>query len=163
MKEITERWRTFLPDIRYAISNLGRVKRRSSGKVRNPTIGMNGYYNIVLTYPKEWELRPAAYDIHTMVAMTWLGPRPRKYDVSHQNGNKLDNRVSNLKYESRKENSCNQFNKYSHIYKRVLTENLVRKIRNDSKLTNTEWARKLGVLHVTIWKVRTRRTWKHLL
>lgn len=157
--DILEYWKSFPLDARYEVSILGRVRRVSSGKIRKTPIKQNGYPGLVLTYPNG---RPVGFDLHFMVAVTWLGPRPPGFDISHQDGNKLNNSVINLKYESRKENSNKNFNKFSKLGgTRFLTLDLVQKIRADTVLSNTEWAKKLGVKRTTIWKVRTRLTWKH--
>lgn len=153
-----ERWKTFPRDKRYQVSNFGRVRFKPTMKVRNPTVKQNGYPGIVITAKGK---KTIGFDLHTMVAITWMGKRPEGYDVSHQDGNKLNNRLDNLKYESRKENANKHFNKYTHEYRRVLTPELVARIRR-SRRSNQWWARKVGVGRMTIWKVRKYVTWKHL-
>lgn len=44
------------------------------------------------------------YRIHDLIARAFLGNRPKGYDVDHINGNKTDNRPSNLRYVTRSEN-----------------------------------------------------------
>lgn len=48
--------------------------------------------------------------IHVLVARTFLGERPKGFDIDHKDGNKLNNSVSNLHYVTRKENQCNPNN-----------------------------------------------------
>lgn len=157
MKEL---WKPFPLDTRYQVSTLGRVRRVSTQKIRKTPIKQNGYPGLVFSYP---DGKPKGYDLHSMVALTWLGPRPPGFDVSHQDGNKGNNCVENLAYESRKENSNKAFNKYNvKGAVAVLSAEQVLQIRADDSITNTEWANKLGVRRATIWKARTRVTWKHL-
>lgn len=162
--EYKESWKPFPLDTRYEISTLGTVRRISTQKVRNPTIKQNGYPGLVFTYKGG---KPRGWDLHTMVALTWLGPRPPKFDVSHLDGNKLNNKADNLAYESRWDNSHKPFNdfysKHALYSRSKLTAEQVIQVRKDTRHSNMEWARRLGVERVCIWKIRTNRSWKHLL
>lgn len=45
-----------------------------------------------------------ARTVHSLVAEAFLGPRPEGYDICHENGIRKDNRVENLRYDTRKNN-----------------------------------------------------------
>jgi hypothetical protein len=42
--------------------------------------------------------------VHDLVAMAFIGPKPKNYDVDHINGDKLDNSPANLRYVTRSQN-----------------------------------------------------------
>lgn len=155
-----EMWKTFPLDTRYEASNLGNLRNAKTKRIRIAPIKQNGYRGVVFTHLKG---KVKGYDLHTIVALTWLGPRPPGFDVSHIDGTRLNNAVSNLEYISRKENSRKSFNKHCPAGQRIrLNEKLVRLIRADTELTNAQWGLKLGVHYRNIWKVRKRKTWRYL-
>jgi hypothetical protein len=49
------------------------------------------------------------FDIHRLVAMTYLGEIPKNLNVCHINGNALDNRVENLRIDTRQSNEQDKF------------------------------------------------------
>lgn len=42
--------------------------------------------------------------VHQLVAAAWIGPRPSGMEVCHNDGDKTNNRRSNLRYDTRKAN-----------------------------------------------------------
>ena len=44
--------------------------------------------------------------VHTIIALTFLGPRPERHEIRHLNGNIYDNRVLNLAYGTSKANKA---------------------------------------------------------
>jgi len=108
----------------YSVSSLGQVRS-------NPRIipWRNGRFR---TYKDTLILRPkinqdgrAVYDLYgklklrsVMVASAFLGDKPVGLQVSHKNGNKLDDRVSNLEYLSA---SLNQLNTADALSRRNKT------------------------------------------
>jgi len=90
----------------YQISNYGRVKSLANSNSRQEKIlkqqfQRDGYMRVTL-YKKG--LKRKRFSIHRLVAMAFI-PNPfGKEQVNHQNGDKLDNRLSNLNWMTSKEN-----------------------------------------------------------
>lgn len=96
---MTERWKSVEAAPNYAVSDMGRIKNLKTGRVLRPYRTRGGYLRVDLPN----RLRPY---VHVLVAAAFIGPRPggaRAYDVCHNNGNPQDNRLSNLRYDTRSE------------------------------------------------------------
>lgn len=128
-KEQLEIW---LPAPRYPhykVSNLGRVK---SVRILDGCITKYGYHRVNL-YNKNNVF------IHVLVCTAFHGPKPSsKHEVCHRDGNKLNNKASNLRWGTRKENiedsvRLGTLALGSRHGMSKLTEDQVRKIRILSK------------------------------
>ena len=83
----------------YQISNLGNVKRISSGKRLKP-YNRKGYIRVALSKDDTTK----HIDIHRLVAQAFIPNPENKPEVNHKDENKLNNEVSNLEWVTRKEN-----------------------------------------------------------
>ena len=87
----------------YQVSDLGQVRRIAKGSgskpntIRKPSI-KNGLYYVMLS--RNSNVTP--YYIHYLVIRAFVGDKPSEYyEVKHLNGDKFDNRLSNLQWERR--------------------------------------------------------------
>lgn len=91
----------------YYITNRGWVWSLRGARLLKEHLGNNGYYyvNICKKNRKDAKIR----QIHQLVASTFLGPKPdgKNIVIDHINGNKTDNRVTNLRYCTYSENAKN--------------------------------------------------------
>lgn len=112
--------------------------------------------------------------VHTLIALTFLGARPNRLVVNHRNGNKHDNRVSNLEYVTVSEDrihsytvlgNCPSGPKGSRNPGSKLTPEIVREARflySTGNYTYRSIAAKYGVDHKTILKAIKGETWAHV-
>ena len=123
-----EEWRPVVGwESTHEVSSLGRVRRldrwvkHPSGKrVFSPGHVMSGsvkghiYRRVGLAVDR---YERTVY-VHQIVAAAFLGPRPRGLEVCHGNGNPLDNRVENLRYDTPSENSYDTVRHGNNLNKR---------------------------------------------
>lgn len=165
----------------YEISNKGRIRStykvlfRSNGrkhtrrsKVLKPDIKHSGYAIGAVCVDKKM----ISYKVHRLVAELFIPNPKNKETVNHKNGIKHDNRVENLEWATRKEQSVHARDnglttilRGSDIGNSVLKEYQVIEIRTKFKprvYTRKMLAEEYGVKECTIKDILHRRSWKHL-
>lgn len=91
-----EEWRTIAAKEGYLVSLFGRVKNGKTGHILTPSCNKKGYA-LVHIYPK-------CYQVHRLVASSFLPNPLGKTQVNHKNGIKNNNRVENLEWASQSDN-----------------------------------------------------------
>jgi hypothetical protein len=97
-----ERWRICAIDPNYAVSNLGQVarwtdppqgksKQTGKGRILIPYDNNFGWLQVKLTKGRQ-KL------VHLLVMEAFIGSRPLGHVANHRNGNRHDNRASNLRW-----------------------------------------------------------------
>ena len=156
----------------YQVSNLGRVKslprivercERSGRSVRQPIrerilrpgVNKRGYWYVVLRSGG----RSVTRELHTLVALAFLGPRPNPAaQVRHLDGARSNCKAENLCYGTPSENQLDLYQYRGHHHR--LTEANARAIRE--RLSRGEKGRDLakefGVSESNVSAIKHRRT-----
>src|SRR5690606_13189002 len=96
---------------RYAINNNGEIfstNYKNSGKIKklSPAKDVDGYLKTMLLGDNGVYKSKC---VHSFVALTYLGKRPLGLEINHIDGDKLNNKPSNLEYISHRENVQHAF------------------------------------------------------
>lgn len=156
----------------YEVSDRGRVRswshnrgRRTEPKILK-VLG-EPYLHVVLYKNK----RPKTLRVHRVLMLAFVGPRPAGYDVCHNNDVKTDNRLENLRYDTKSNNLKDKFingtdcNKGENHAQAKLTDEIVREIRRLSaeKVLQKDIAQRFNISPKTVSGVVTRVAWSHVL
>lgn len=165
----------------YEVSNLGRIKsldkevscgfngnykRIIKGKILNPSYDNDSYLHIGLT--KDYITKN--YFIHRLVAIAFIENLENKPQVNHIDGNKSNNRLKNLEWNTLSENRVHAYN--TGLQKGACGEKQPISKLNDKKVleirkigkskTLLEISEMYNVNFRTISNVLLRKTWKHI-
>jgi len=182
---MSEEWRTINKFPHYAVSSEGRVRRikpdlhgRMNCEFLKPILGNHGYLMVTLHHDGNQVTRL----VHRLVCAAFhADPPTRRHQAAHENGDRSDNRQSNLRWATPSENNLD---KNAHGTMRVgsnhhaiyrpecmprgsshgnakLTEEVVIKIRADTR-SQSKIARDLGVSQSLISQVKRRKVWAHI-
>ena len=166
---------------RYEVSNMGRVKslgRYRYGKkggtyavkerILSNTICGAGYHRICMFMDgnRDYNL------VHRLVAENFIPNTNHKDQVNHIDGDKWNNKVSNLEWVTQSENMIHSYKnglhkkqKGSKRYCAKLNEHIVAEIKKDVKMgVKLKYlAKQHNVNPVTISDIKRGRTWRHVL
>ncbi len=155
---------------RYQVSSLGNVT--SSGrftlKFLKPIVTQYGYCRATLYSSKT--KKPKSVFIHRLVLEAFVGPKPKGLICCHKNGVRADNKLSNLRYGTYKENAQDAMSHGTFVHGQKsgvskLTEADVFYILDNYKRESyvksnaRELAKKFGVTRITIVNIASGRQW----
>lgn len=151
---------------KYQASNMGRIKSLSRYiKCSNLDHGITErlcgerilrssplcrYYGVDLCKNSKYK----RFYIHQLVLLTFVGLPKENQEVCHTNGNRYDNRLCNLRYDTHSENNHDTYhygNKYKKLYKKDIQEIRNRFLLNES---NKKIAQEFGVTPKHIARIR---------
>lgn len=149
---------------KYRVSACGRVfieliKGHKELMPRNS----HGYLSVRMREGGEvWKWRK----IHRLVAFAWMeAPEGEKLEVCHINGDRTDNRLENLKWDTRKNNIADRkrYNpEFTKSGKRKLTPEMVEQIREELERgeSGNSISDKWGISPFHVSNIKNGRTWR---
>lgn len=160
----------------YQVSNLGQVKslprvttrgersgklisQRIGGRVLKPSVNTRGYLSVVLRV----DGKSITHEVHTLVALAFLGPRPGAgVQVRHLDGERLNCKAENLCYGSRSENQLDlyQYRGWHHRLSEADAQEI--RTRLDAGEKGRDLAKEFGVCESNISAIKHRRTFAWL-
>lgn len=124
-----------------------------------------GYYSLMLSRNN----KPVTTALHVIIAATFLGPKPKGYQVNHKNGNKADNSVSNLEYVTPSENQRHSSRmgimpsgerQWQATFSNKLAASIRKQVLSGPPGTAAKLARFYGVCDATISCIKSGKTYK---
>lgn len=166
-----EVWKPCVENTKYAVSNLGRVKRIAGGVgVRAPE-RLLSTKGIVHGYPVVNLGAKNAHAVHRLVCHAFHGEPPTpEHEVNHIDHDRQNNRAENLEWVTSKENTqwCVQAGRNARGERNgiaKLTDDKVRaifRIKREQGLSNIAISKLFHVVPQTIDRVINREIWKHV-
>lgn len=112
---------------RYEVSNLGQIRNKKTQRILKPTFDSYGYHHVDL-YSGKTKMKVL---VHRIVLETFIGCKP-DLTVHHINHIRHDNRLENLQWMTREENSkeanIRDFNKFKRKIKSLYEQNIFKDI-----------------------------------
>lgn len=131
----------------YLISNFGRIKNKD-GSIKKLSKNNKGYWIAGLRHNN----RQVSKTLHTLVKLTFDGPRPEGYHAHHIDENKDNCRLDNLEWKL-----ADLHNSEHSKSKRKLSAESYEEIRN-SKESILILAERYGIHKSNISRIRNRKT-----
>lgn len=161
---------------RYQVSNYGRIRSKKrkvttsegftqerGGDIRSLSKNEKGYLRVTL----QGDGPPKTFYVHRIVAEVFMSKSDDLHVVHHKDGDPSNNRVQNLEWVSRQENTNKAVNKgeyetgEKHHRSQLTEEDVVdiRRLYYTTDFTQKELADKFGVTRSNISSIVTGRTW----
>ena len=163
----------------YSVSDLGRMRseprviQRRDGtncsvreRIMKTHTSRHGYPMCTLRTP---QMEYRHHSVHRLVALAFLGPCPEGMEVCHQDGNRANPRLDNLRYDTHVNNMSDKKRHGTHTLGEVhsratLTDAQVYEIRAhaaEKALTQSQIGALYGVGRENVCGIHTRRLWAH--
>lgn len=159
----------------YRVSNAGNIKRIANGRGRcvagsilRPIVDSRGY--LVVNLHKMGRQRQM--QIHTLVLEAFVGPRPQNLEACHNDGNKINPKLNNLRWDTHSANQLDAVAHGTHVDNRGSRQGSSRLMESDvlqiwcllsnGSMTQKEIGQIFGVRDSTISRIKTRKRWGHV-
>lgn len=153
----------------YSVSDQGRVKsfqRNPDGVILRQMTNVYGYLKLTLSVNGELKNKT----IHSLVTQSFIGECPDNLEISHKDGDRTNNKISNLEYITHKEN-INKKHKHGTMARgetngmSSLNEIKVcamRLLYSTGRYTFTEIGKMFNIHKGTANRAITGQTWSHI-
>lgn len=101
--------------------------------------------------------------VHTLMLMTYIGPRPDGYFIRHIDSNPLNNALSNLEYGTPAQNTRDAVllgTIYGVLNKKTAKE--VYDLANKGDLSGRKIAEMYGICYSLVTMIKLKKRWKHI-
>ena len=173
-----ETWKPIPGYSMYEVSNHGQVRswyNNKWGRGDKPIIlktppGKGGYPEVGLSK----DGRRRTFDVHVLVLLAFIGPRPANMECCHGDGNPANNSLLNLRWDTRSANVKDAVGHGTHFAPGLrgeahsqakLVEAQVIEIRQryaQKGITQTELGARFGVGQDTVSLIVNNKTWVHI-
>ena len=167
MNKTPEEWRPVTVsgyEDTYEVSNKGRIRRSPNaphsppakpGKILKLVPTPQGYLHVFLQ--KKRKVTFAL--VHHLVLGAFVGPRPNKTVCCHWDGDKTNNSIENLRWDSHTENAYDQL-RHGRGRAKITAEQAANiKRRYQDGVARGALAKEFGLSYYTIWDITKGRSW----
>jgi hypothetical protein len=163
----------------YMVSSFGRMKsnerivqRKKMGDYlqKESIIEGSEYHGYKVTTIAKNKIKKHKF-IHVLIAEAFLGPKPEKMEVCHNDGDRKNNAIENLRYGTRSDNvrdSIKHGTHYTPFIKKgsersyaKINEEIAKQIK-DSEESSYILAKKLNISRALISNIRRNKAWTHV-
>ena len=150
----------------YFATQGGRIWSDKSSKFLRPAISADGHLRVPL-YTGTHESRVRKF-VHRLILETFVGSCPNGMECCHNNGDPADNRLQNLRWDTRSNNHkdafkhgtrSNQGMKNGRAKLNELQVRIIKKLLASGVLIQKEIGGVFGVSRVTISDIKRGRSW----
>lgn len=147
----------------YEVSNFGNIKTVKTGHIKIPSISKkDNRPNLALWKNNKQKMMR----IHRIVLFAFIGSPPLGHECCHNDGNPLNNHLSNLRWDTASNNQRDRVkhgtsNRGERCAAAKLTEAQALAILSDNRVQSVI-AKDYGVLQNTVSRIKTGRRWSHL-
>lgn len=148
----------------YMVSDLGNIKSyKREENFLTPRVLTKGYLGVILYKDR----KPTAFKVHRLVAINFIPNPENKAQVNHKDGNKHNNKISNLEWATNSENMRHSISMglvnqrgENHAQAKLNAIDVFNIIK--SKNSKSDLARQYNVTPATICSIFKGRSWSSI-
>ncbi len=158
----------------YEVSSFGRVRglprtltngAHLKGRLLSPARKRKGYFQIRLCMGQDHKW----FGVHSLVLMAFVGPKPYGMECAHNNGNPSDNRLDNLRWDTRKGNLSDRERHRTLLrgernnFAKLSSDDVRRVLKlHENGILGKDIADVMRVTPANISSIINRKTWSHI-